>query len=491
MLAGYSASGISGEKSDTSRGYEDYWIVKLDAVGNILWDKTYGGDSADFLQTIVPSADGGYLLAGYSVSSISSDKTDTAYGYWDTWIVKIDSIGKKLWDRTYGGSGNYTDGLVSAKQTSDNGYLLWMVSGSGINAIKTDGSRGSSDYWLVKIDSLGNIQWQKVIGGTGIDHILSVIETLDGGYALAGFSWSGIGEDKTTPGFGGFDYWIVKLDASRNIQWQKEYGGNSFEHLMSIQQLPDSSYIIGGFSQSGVSGNKTEPGRGMYDYWTVHTDPQGVILWQKAFGGSAAEENRGGIVPTMDGGYLHVGFSQSGISGEKSEPNRGMDDYWIVKTDANGILQWDKTFGGDSTEFLYTALQASDGGFLLAGWSRSGISGDKTGFNRGGFDYWIIKTTPEPTGISENEQLQNIVTIFPNPFNNNATVRINDDITKGRAFTLVFYDVNGKEVKRIEKITSKETSFSRDNLKNGIYFYTLYNESGSKKTNYSGKIIIQ
>ncbi len=491
MLAGYSASGISGEKTDTSRGYEDYWIVKITATGNIQWDKTYGGDSTDYLQTIVPANDGGYLLAGYSVSGINGDKTDTAYGYWDTWIIKIDSNGTKLWDRTYGGSGNKTDGLVSAKQTSDNGYLLWMVSGSGINNIKTDSSRGSSDYWLVKIDSVGNIQWQKTIGGSGIDHILSVIETLDGGYALAGFSWSGISGEKTTASFGGFDYWVVKLDSLRNIEWQKEYGGNSFEHLMSIQQLPDSGYMIGGFSQSGVSGNKTEPSRGGYDYWMIRTDAGGNILWQKVFGGSGAEEMRGGIISTADGGYLHVGFSQSGTSGEKSEPNRGMDDYWIVKTDANGTLQWDKTFGGDSTDFIYTAIQTTDGGFLLAGWSMSGISGDKTGFNRGGYDYWIIKITPDLTGISNNIQTQNMISIFPNPFNNTATLRIETPLDKNRSYTLIIYDQIGKEVYRIEKIISNETLISRDNLNSGIYFYNLFSNSEGKKINHSGKIIIQ
>lgn len=491
LLGGFSTSGISGEKSEPNRGKEDYWVVKIDASGILQWDKTYGGDSTDYLQSVIQTSDGGYMLAGYTQSDMGGDLTDTTYGYFDTWIIKTNASGSKLWDRTYGGSGWNTDGIVSIRQTTDGGYLMWIVSAGGINNIKTDSSRGASDYWFVKTDSIGNIVWQKTIGGSGIDHILSVDETLDGGYVIGGFSWSGIGGDKTTASFGGFDYWVVKLDSLRNIQWQKEYGGSSFEHLMSIKQTPDNGFIMTGFSQSGISGNKTEPGRGMYDYWTIRTDANGNILWQKAFGGSGAEENRGGMLSAFDGGYLHVGFSQSGISGEKSESSRGMDDFWLVKTDGNGNIQWDKTWGGDSTEFLYSSLQTSDGGYLIAGWSLSGISGDKTESPRGEFDFWVIKTTPDISGTAENNQQQDKVTLFPNPFSNTATIRINTEIEKGQSFALIIYDNNGKEALRIGNITTQQTTISRAGLKSGIYFYRLESEHQNNKTSFSGKIIIQ
>ena len=129
-----------------------------------------------------------------------------------------------------------------------------------------------------------------------------------------------------------------------------------------------------------------------------------------------------------------------------------MDDIWIVKTDVNGNKLWDRTFGGDSTEFLYASLQASDGGFLLTGWSKSGISGDKTDITRGGFDFWVIKTTADPIGIHEYANTQSFVTIFPNPFSNSATLRIEAPFANTNSYSLVVTDVIGKEVKRIEKI---------------------------------------
>lgn len=486
LLGGFSTSGIGNEKTDTCRGMEDYWIVKVDASGNIQWDKTYGGDSTDYLQAIIQTDDNGYLLAGYSQSGINGDKTDTAYGYFDTWLIRIDSNGVQLWDRTYGGSGYKTDGVVSLRPTINGGFLMWIVSGSGINSIKTDSSRGASDYWLVEIDSLGNILWQKVIGGTGIDHILTVIPTSDNGYMAAGFSWSGAGADKTTPSFGGFDYWLVKLDASANIQWQKEYGGSAFDHLMSIRELNDGSFIIGGFSASGVSGNKTEPSRGGNDYWEMQIDSAGNILWQKTIGGSGADEMRGGLLPSGGGGSVAIGFSQSGVTGEKTEPSRGADDYWLVRTDSTGNILWDKTFGGDSTEYLYCSVATSDGGYLVTGWSMSGISGDKTDVCRGGFDFWVIKLFPDVTAVEEEMASTLEVTVIPNPFTYSTLITIQSDVTFPEAHFELF-DAQGKIVKHLP-VVNNQVIITREGLNSGLYYYSIFN-SGQLLN--SGNIIIQ
>jgi Secretion system C-terminal sorting domain len=489
ILGGYSSSGISGEKTDTSRGYEDYWVVKLNSTGIIEWDKTYGGDSTDYLQVVLQTAEGGYMLGGYTYSSNTGDKSDPAKGSWDTWLIKIDPAGNIEWDKSYGG--DEKDGLVSMKQTSDGGYLFWAVSKTNANGDKTEISRGLSDYWIVKIDSLGTIEWEKTIGSTNMDHILSLDETSDGGYLLAGFSMSGTGGEKTQASFGFWDFWIVKLDALLNVEWDKSFGGTSSEHIMSAKQLSNGNYLIGGFSSSGASGNKVEPTRGIYDYWILEIDALGNKNWEKAYGGSSAEEMRAGISITSSGDYILGGFSQSDIGGEKTDSTRGADDYWLIKTDLNGDIIWDKTIGGSGTEFLYSVTPTTDNGYLVAGWSDSPISGEKTDSSRGSFDFWIVKLAPDFSALNvENfqESTPVKVNIYPNPFSTSAVLLIDIENTTSKSYSLSLYDLNGKIVRTIDGISGNKIELQRGNLISGTYIYKL-TSSGSELS--TGKFIIQ
>ena len=158
------------------------------------------------------------------------------------------------WQNTIGGGGN--DRLFSMQQTFDGGYILGGFSNSNISGDKTENSNGSYDYWVVKTDILGNIQWQNNIGGSGLDNLFSIQQTFDGGYILGGFSNSNISGDKTENSSGSFDYWIIKLDITGNIQWQNTIGGRGDDKLYSLQQTSDGGYILGGNSTSGLSGNK-------------------------------------------------------------------------------------------------------------------------------------------------------------------------------------------------------------------------------------------
>ena len=171
------------------------------------------------------------------------------------------------WQNTIGGS--LPDYLNCMQQTSDGGFILAGSSQSGISGDKTEDSQGGSDYWVVKLDAFGNIQWQNSIGGNSDDYLTSIQQTIDGGYILGGYSNSGISGDKTENYQGLYDYWVVKLDATGNIQWQNTIGGNSWDELISIQQTNDGGYILGGHSSSGISGDKTENSQGDYDYWVV------------------------------------------------------------------------------------------------------------------------------------------------------------------------------------------------------------------------------
>ena len=355
----------------------------------IIWQNTLGGDNSDDLRSFIQTADGGFLFGGTSDSGLSGDKTEVSMGINDYWIVKTDASGNIEWDNTIGGSSE--DILTCIIQTSDGGFMLGGRSLSDISGDKTTANNGSFDYWIVKTDSSGNVEWDKTIGGSVTDYLSSIIQTADGGYLLGGLSSSGIGGDKNEANLGIYDYWIVKVNSSGSITWQNTIGGSGFESLCNVLQTADGGYLIGGHSTSGISGDKTEASLGFDDYWIVKLNSSGIVQWDNTIGGTSYEY-LSRVIQTADGGFMLGGWSISGISGDKTEAGLGSYDYWIVKTDASGNVLWDNTIGGSGSERLYDIIQTSDGGFLIGGSSLSSISGDKTEDNLGNYDFWAVKT---------------------------------------------------------------------------------------------------
>ena len=386
------------------------WIVQ--------WDRRYGGTNQELPQTIQQTFDGGYILSGLSLSGIGGDKSqpnwDPAEIKSDGWVIKLDSLGVKEWDKRFGGTDD--DWLYFVQQTTDHGYILGGSAKSGLNGDKSqanwDPTNNTHDYWVVKIDSLGNMQWNKRFGGSGTDLLQALQQTSDGGYILGGQSNSAISGNKTQAAWGGSaDFWIVKIDAAGITQWDKRFGGTSSEILRSLQQTSDGGYILGGWSASGISGDKSQASQGSQDFWIVKTDGLGNKLWDKRFGGTNTEDLFS-VLQTVDGGYILGGLSRSGIGGDKTQASWGGSyDYWIVKTDALGNKLWDKRFGGSDDESDFgNIFITSDGGFLLSGTSRSGISGDKTENNLGPWQTWLVQT----------DSLGNLIwdkTIFVNDYN--------------------------------------------------------------------------
>ena len=390
ILGGWSISNISGDKTENQLGNDDYWIVKTDSLGVIQWQNTIGGSGSDRNLSIAQTTVGGYILGGWSNSNISSDKTENCNGDWDYWIVKIDSLGNIEWQNTIGGSGE--DRLNSIAQTTDGGYILGGMSNSNISSDKTENSNGDWDYWIVKTDSIGVIQWQNTIGGNGGDGLHSIAQSSDGGYILGGYSASDISGDKSENSNGFIDFWIVKTDSLGTILWQNTIGGDDWDELTSIQQTSEGGYILGGWSESSISGDKTENCKGDYDYWIVKTDSLGAIQWQNTIGGSNNDKLYS-IVQTSDLGYFLGGWSSSNISGDKTENSNGGWDFWIVKTDSIGVILWQNNIGGGNPDVLYSLAQTTDGEYILGVSSSSNISGDKTENTNGGLDYWIVKIT--------------------------------------------------------------------------------------------------
>lgn len=397
ICGGSSISPISGNKTVDTKGGFDYYVVKLDAQGNIEWQKSIGGDSSDFLQSIKVTFDGGYILGGMSSSAIGDDKTEPWYGDLDYWVIKLDSLGNIEWQKTMGGMN--TDRLFAIEQTTDGGYICAGWSSSDITPTKSEICQGLADYWVVKLDSAGNIMWDNTIGGSGYDYLHDILQTQDGGYILGGSSDSPISGDKTEFSLANSDdYWIIKLNAAGNIEWQNTIGGTGSEQLYCIAQGINGDYLISGTSLSWISGDKTLPQMGGWDIWVLALDGSGNILWQKTYGGPSGDDAWTAMA-LDDGCYLIGATSATGLSVTKFEDQVGSSDYWLIKIDSVGNIVWQNVIGGSQLDYL-SEIDFSDGEIFAGGFSTSGVSGDKTWQNIGNQDYWVLKLTGDYSTIS-------------------------------------------------------------------------------------------
>ena len=400
IVAGNSTSTVNGDVTAVNHGPStfDFWIVKLDANRNITWNKLLGGASDEVATSIQQTTDGGYIVSGYSYSSANGDVTQSNNGLSDYWIVKLNGTGNIEWNKLIGGSGD--DKAQSVRQTPDGGYIVAGYSTSSNTGNVSQVNHGGTDYWIVKLDGSGNIIWNKLLGGTGFEESYDItVQPSDGTYVIAGQSTSSANGDVTGTNHGGvfpIDYWIVRLDnITGNILWNKLLGGTGEENAQSIQATTDDGYIIAGHSTSSANGNVTGVNHGSvgssFDNWIVKLDRFGNITWNKLIGGSNWDKAFS-IKQTTEGGYVVAGYSSSTTSGDVTGSNHGGTDYWIVKLDGTGNISWNRLIGGSGSDFPYSVIQTTDGGYIVAGFTNSSFNGDVTSGNHsGGNDYWIIK----------------------------------------------------------------------------------------------------
>ncbi len=462
ICGGVSYSNMSGSKSQDCRGGADYWILKLDSLGTKEWDKTFGGSLDDVLFSLQQTSDGGYILGGRSASDSSGDKLSFSNGLEDYWILKLDEHGAIQWQRSYGG--NDEDVLHSIQETWDHGYIVGGFSTSNISGNKTENCIGSFDYWILRLDSMGNFVWQNTIGGDDLDVLYRIIQTTDHNFILAGYSASDISGDKDQNS-SSEDFWIIKVDQTGNIIWQKTIGGSGEDELTSVIETSDGGFILAGSSNSGISGNKAETCRGLDDYWIVKLNSIGNIEWQRTFGGSD-NDNPWSLIETDDGHFLIGGYSSSNISGDKIEDSKGSEDFWVIKLNQLGGTIWQKDIGGNLLDELWAIDETNNNEFIFGGLSISDVSGDKISNRIGLTDFWILKTDFD-SGVIKND-FENEILIYPNPFHSNLLVEskyFNNNVIE-------IYNVNGIKISEI-KISERNQILSMQYLIPGSYIFII------------------
>jgi len=329
---------LAGVTTSYGNGDYDGWLIKTDSDGNEIWNKTFGGISQDQFLSIDKTSDNGFIVAGSTKSYGAGDN--------DVWLIKTDSDGNEIWNRTFGGMGY--DFACSVQQTIDSGFILTGVK---------DHALGMGELWLIKTDNGGIMEWNKTFDAPGQDIGNSVQQTSDGGYIIGGEK----GLSVTLK-----DLWVIKTDADGNEIWNVSFDGGGKDVAESIQETIDGGYIITGFKKFGSYEG---------DLWLIKINDTGVMQWDKTFGEGGGRDMGHSVVQTTDGGYI--------VAGRKGMYNINTGDLWIIKTDEYGNMTWDIILGESPIDVGRSIIQIEDGGYIILGFTES--------YGSGGRDFWLIK----------------------------------------------------------------------------------------------------
>lgn len=462
---GYVIAGRTGSSDGDIFGHKggwDLWVIKVDINGAFQWKKVLGGSENDGAYDVFQTQDGGYFLTGTTASN-NYDVLGN-HGDFDGWAVKLGSLGNIEWQKPLGGS--LKDEIWSARQTIDLGYILAGRSRSSDGDLTEN--KGLYDCWVVKLDQSGNIEWQKSFGGSKDDEATGVILTTEGGYLVVAEGGSQDG-DISDP-HGSVDYWLIKLSDQGELEWQKNYGGAGADFVSDVLQAEAGDYVITGYTTSDSTGD-VGPNNGVFDFWTIKVSSIGELIWQNIMGGSNPDWGRA-IAPSSDGSFLIAGTTASfdyDVIG-----NHGEFDFWLVKLTADGEFVWQKTYGGSQSESCFGIDNTSDNGFILAGYAWSS-DGDLTGStNHGQNDFWVVKLSPE-TSSTTDIQHSNLI-IYPNPAS--SYISFQPGITQVSLHVSVF-DMLGREL--IHQEFDSGSSLDISSLPPGYYCVTVLDDNGQLK----------
>ncbi len=429
---------VVGQTASFGSGVDDAYVIRLDLDGDTVWTRAIGGDGREQAHSIIQVADG-YVFSGYSSTN--------AQGIADMYLVKFNADGDTIWTKQHDAYGS-TDQGYCISQTSDHGFI--------VAGFATQFGFGDQVY-LVKTDTSGNLVWDTTYGGTHQDYARAVKQTADGGYIVAGYSYSFGGGDA--------DVWLVKTNSSGDTLWTRTYGSpNGDEHAFDILIAPDSGYILVGTTESF--------GAGPYDVYVIRTDADGDTLWARWFGGASSDRGQAAY-QTNDGNIVIVGDTYSYGAGES--------DVYLLKIDMDGNMIWYTTYGDIWNDFGYSVMQTPDDEYIIVGRTRS--------YGAGQSDVYVIRTGPDH-GISEDESSHVIslnLQVNPNPFRHSTNIRYqipNEVDSKQYAVgSIQIYDIAGSLVRDFSLPTTYSippTVISWDGrddqnkqLSSGVYFLSL------------------
>lgn len=374
MIAGRSIS-PDGDRTN-ALGSDDVWLLRINDNGDTLWQKSLGGTTYEVPYIIRQLPDSGYIFAGKTASN--NIDVSGNHGIEDFWVVRTDSSANIIWQKCYGGTG--IDIGAELKALSDGGFVI--VGRNNSNDGNITGNHGSTDIWVIRLDSLGNLLWQKSLGGSSVEWGTAIIQTSDGGYLVGGSTFSNNGD--VSGNHGASDFWIVKLDSAGTLVWQKTYGGSANEQCMAIVENASGNFILCGYTVSNngdVTGN-----HGSDDVWLVEINNTGTLIWQKTYGGSQSDFGyHMNIMP--NGNYIVCGSSAS-ADGDVSL-NHGDYDYWIFMIDLSGNLLWETSVGGSAEDQPHYIIPHTNGNLIVTGSTRSS-DGDVSFNHSAMKDYWTV-----------------------------------------------------------------------------------------------------
>lgn len=367
---GFIASGYTESYGLGKKDLKDIYLLKTDSNGNRIWDKTFGGIGDDRSYCIRQDEDGGYIIAG-ATNSTQVGSTRHTGGAYDAYIIKTDSEGNLIWNKTFG-KPETEEWAQSIQQTEDGGYIVvgWMDP-VGVNV--TDAHDEGHDLYLFKLDNQGKILWSKNFGQQdGDEEGFFVQQTSDGGYIITGLAEQSNSKG-TRHGMEGrvYDIYLIKTDHEGDKLWEKKFGGSGDDWAWSVQETKDKGFFIAGATSSQSAGK--------YDMYMLKTDSQGNKQWDKKYGGKEDDQAYAGQ-QTADGGYILFGVTDT--------QSPGSYDAYTIKTDSQGKKLWEKKFGSSGSDEVYFGEQNKDGSYIMCGWTTSATAG--------GYDAYLIRFSTTP-----------------------------------------------------------------------------------------------